>query len=886
MLKRINVLIATFLVFILATLPIFIFAFFSGLNEKSFLPADESEWPMFHHDVSRKGFTNVTGNITSPSVRWNLPITSFIWSSPAISDIDNDGDKEVVIGSDDRNVYALNGVNGAEEWHFTTNGLVHSSPAISDIDNDGDKEVVIGSDDGNVYALNGVNGAEEWHFTTNSSIRSSPAISDIDNDGDKEVVIGSDDGNVYALNGVNGAEEWHFTTNGVIQSSPAISDIDNDGDKEVVIGSNDGNVYALNGVNGAEEWHLTTNASILTAPAISDIDNDGDKEILVTTTTPAGVFCLNYNGGVTWNISLDASIYSSPAIGDLDGNGYGEIVFGDFNGTLYCLDYMGGENWIFYGQERIIPSPAIADINNDGFLEVLIGDHVGFIYALNGTDGSVVWQIDEFDDIHSSPAVGDIDNDGEAEIVFATMDGHVIAIDSPPFLQIEKDDSPDSVEVGDEIHYTIYYSNDGGMPSTNTTITDIIPSECSYIDATPPPDFILNNTLIWNIGTLMEKENGTILLNVRVDYPPDNGVNYTNYVSITCEQNISDYDFEITNYTIINADLFLYKDDTPDPVYTGGWLTYILYVGNDGQDTAYNVTVTDILPQGVTYIVAVPPPSSTNPLIWNFGDRADGWSQYIYIYVLVEKTEGSIMNYANITSDTSDLNQANNEDWESTNITPLADLSITKSDNPDPVDPGEYLEYTLTVTNNGPSNASNVVIKDTLSNKVTFNYAIPPPDGHSGNVYYWQAGSMLAGDSRNITINVTVNSGVAGTILNIANVTSDTPDLNQANNEDEEITHTQEEADLQITKSDMPDPVIAGNYLEYTLTITNLGPSDAENVVVYDTLPSGVSLNYAIPSASGSYPTYHWNLGTISAGDSEIITINVSVASDTSGIIY
>ncbi|HEC77222.1 MAG TPA: DUF11 domain-containing protein, partial [Thermoplasmatales archaeon] len=45
-------------------------------------------------------------------------------------------------------------------------------------------------------------------------------------------------------------------------------------------------------------------------------------------------------------------------------------------------------------------------------------------------------------------------------------------------------------------------------------------------------------------------------------------------------------------------------------------------------------------------------------------------------------------------------------------------------------------------------------------------------------------------------------------------------------------------------------------------------------------------LNYAIPSASGSYPTYHWNLGTISAGDSEIITINVSVASDTSGIIY
>ena len=84
----------------------------------------------------------------------------------------------------------------------------------------------------------------------------------------------------------------------------------------------------------------------------------------------------------------------------------------------------------------------------------------------------------------------------------------------------------------------------------------------------------------------------------------------------------------------------------------------------------------------------------------------------------------------------------------------------------------------------------------------------------------------------------------------------------------------------------MPDPVIAGNYLQYNLTITNYGPSDASNVVVYDTLPSGVSLNYASPSALGSYPTYHWNLGTISAGDSETIIINVSVAGNVYGIIY
>ena len=48
-------------------------------------------------------------------------------------------------------------------------------------------------------------------------------------------------------------------------------------------------------------------------------------------------------------------------------------------------------------------------------------------------------------------------------------------------------------------------------------------------------------------------------------------------------------------------------------------------------------------------------------------------------------------------------------------------------------------------------------------------------------------------------------------------------------------------ADVADLKVDSPDPVIAGNVLTYTITVTNAGPSDAQNVVVNDVLPTALT---------------------------------------------
>jgi uncharacterized repeat protein (TIGR01451 family) len=120
-------------------------------------------------------------------------------------------------------------------------------------------------------------------------------------------------------------------------------------------------------------------------------------------------------------------------------------------------------------------------------------------------------------------------------------------------------------------------------------------------------------------------------------------------------------------------------------------------------------------------------------------------------------------------------------------VAPTADLSVTKTDSPDPVTTGNELTYTVTVTNNGPDPATSVTVTDNLPAETTFVSCFSTGGGHCGGSANNQTvtfASLASGESETITFVATVNCSVADdtVISNTATVSSATPDPNPSNN--------------------------------------------------------------------------------------------------------
>jgi uncharacterized repeat protein (TIGR01451 family) len=226
-------------------------------------------------------------------------------------------------------------------------------------------------------------------------------------------------------------------------------------------------------------------------------------------------------------------------------------------------------------------------------------------------------------------------------------------------------------------------------------------------------------------------------------------------------------------------------------------LTYTVKIDNVGPSAAALTTFTDTLPSHVTFVSGTISTGATlnhaaGVLTADLGTIQPGQSITVTIVAKVNNNaEGTLVNTATVAAP-KEVNLSNNTDSVSNPVTPRIDLQITKIDSQDPVEPGSQFTYTLTIKNNGPSNATGVVVTDTLpTTGVTYVSASQSPSSISGRDLEFEIGNLAAGATKTITITVATNSTFVGTLYNTAHVEGNEPETNLNNNDDDETTLVQ-----------------------------------------------------------------------------------------------
>lgn len=174
------------------------------------------------------------------------------------------------------------------------------------------------------------------------------------------------------------------------------------------------------------------------------------------------------------------------------------------------------------------------------------------------------------------------------------------------------------------------------------------------------------------------------------------------------------------------------------------------------------------------------------------------------------------------------------------NTVTTTDFSISKTDGESEVEPGDDLEYTITVRNNSNQTVNNVTVTDTLPDEVAFD-SCSDNCSRNGRTITWNNLTFAANEEKELRLEVEVDDDADGRITNHAYVfnltATDHTDVEEveADNDDDDVA-------ADVTKDASTAEVFPGGIVEYTVQIRNTGDGDINNVTVTDTLPNGVTL--------------------------------------------
>lgn len=218
-----------------------------------------------------------------------------------------------------------------------------------------------------------------------------------------------------------------------------------------------------------------------------------------------------------------------------------------------------------------------------------------------------------------------------------------------------------------------------------------------------------------------------------------------------------------------------------------------------------------------------------------------------------------------------------------TPVNRLTDLGVAAAATPNPVEAGENVTWTFTITNSGPAAASSVTFSDPLPVGVTL-VSVMPSKGTanvSGSLVTCNVGGLGAGEAAIVTVVATPTA--AGVITNTATATSVDVDLNSLNNTaSAAVTSVLPLADLAVTQIAGSPEVVVGSNVTFTISVHNSGPGAALATTVTDALPAGFSV-VSVEVVAGSYEvsdnTVTCAFGKLLAGQTGTATITARALS-------
>ena len=405
---------------------------------------------------------------------------------------------------------------------------------------------------------------------------------------------------------------------------------------------------------------------------------------------------------------------------------------------------------------------------------------------------------------------------------------------------------------GDNVTYTVKVTNDGIGDANNVVVKDILGEGLTFVDATGNYSFDeATRTVTW-IVDLAKGESKVFsviaavsgygnVTNSLVVGNKTTGVNVT-VPEINPEKTV---DNEIPNF--------------------GDNVTYTVTVTNDGIGDANNVVITDVLDKGLKFLNATGNftyDEKTGTITWTV-DLAKGETKIFNVNVTV-LGYGVLPNTVAVGNKTAVRN-----------IT-VPEIITVKEVNSSDIHIGDEITYTITVSNSGKINATNVVIRDILPEGLKFINA------SNGGVYDSVTGiitwilNITANSTVDLTADVCVNK--SGNITNTVNVGNKTSNC---------TIESGDIVDLEIHIVADKSEIYVGDNIVYTVTVINNGPSDAINTIANILIPNALSiLSYNATKGTFDITSGNWSIGNLTNGEKVVLTFVAKALNEGNSTVY